>query len=268
MYINLVFLLFLLLKSSNAQLYGNSYFLNALRGYGNDLCRFVSCPPGQYCVGGQCNTGGAFGTGLTGGGVGGLGYGGYAGYGNTGYGLGYGASLALMNAAHKFCAETSDCYSGQICQAGRCSFTAGVGTPFLGANALGAGAYDGGYGALGTVGVGGTYNGLAGTNGLIERPSGVQMCNLMQDCLNGQICVNGYCSQSNVVYGGSQGALKPPPTCGTGATCPVGHFCIAGICTPNYMSSSSACFIGNTCPPGMICRLGRCEPNGFFGKKK
>lgn len=26
----------------------------------------------------------------------------------------------------------------------------------------------------------------------------------MQDCLNGQICVNRYCSQSNVVYGGSQ----------------------------------------------------------------
>lgn len=42
----------------------------------------------------------------------------------------------------------------------------------------------------------------------IDRPSGVQFCNLMQDCFNGQICVNGYCSQSNVVYGGSQ-AFKP-----------------------------------------------------------
>lgn len=29
------------------------------------------------------------------------------------------------------------------------------------------------------------------------------------DCPNGQICVNGYCSQSNVAYGGSQ-AFKPP----------------------------------------------------------
>ncbi|CAD5213090.1 unnamed protein product [Bursaphelenchus okinawaensis] len=263
----------LLQQHCKAQMYG-SYFLNALRGYGSDLCRLVSCPPGQYCVAGSCNAGGAFSTGFNGGpgyGYGGMaglgGIGGYNGIGGQGYGIGYGASMALMNAAHKFCAETSDCYSGQICQAGRCSFTAGVGAPFLGAGALGAGGFDGGYGALGTVGVGGTYNGITGTNGLVERPSGVQMCNLMQDCLNGQICVNGYCSQSNVVYGGSQAALKPPPTCGTGAVCPVGHFCVAGICTQNYMSSSSACFIGNTCPAGMICRLGRCEPNGFFGKK-
>jgi hypothetical protein len=64
------------------------------------------------------------------------------------------------------CAETVDCYSGQICQAGRCTFTAGLG----GIGAYGGGlGYGGGYGAgLGAYGGGlglGTGYGL-GTAGL------------------------------------------------------------------------------------------------------
>lgn len=134
------------------------------------------------------------------------------------------------------CAETVDCYSGQICQAGRCTFTSGFGAfpGAVGAGGLvsplaGAGLYSGA-GALGSPLAGaGLYNGVGAYPGaygagysnlgfvgklnimyllslklLVDRPSGVQMCSLMQDCANGQICVNGYCSQSNVVYGGSQ----------------------------------------------------------------
>lgn len=40
-------------------------------------------------------------------------------------------------------------------------------------------------------------------------PSGIQACTLMQECANGQICVNGYCSQSNVAISGSQVAQGP-----------------------------------------------------------
>jgi hypothetical protein len=82
----------------------------------------------------------------------------------------------------------------------------------------GLGVYGTGLGAY-PVGAGGgylpgMYNGNAAFIGqnksylfkwdILDRPSGIQICSIMQDCPNGQICVNGYCSQSNVVYGGSQ----------------------------------------------------------------
>ncbi|VDL82067.1 unnamed protein product [Nippostrongylus brasiliensis] len=83
---------------------------------------------------------------------------------------------------------------------------------------------------------------------------GTQPCSLMQQCFNGQICVNGFCSRSNVAYSG---------TCLTGAICPVGQYCIGGICMQNAMSSTFACQNGIACPPGMNCYLGRCISNGL-----
>ncbi|KAI6184310.1 hypothetical protein M3Y97_00582500 [Aphelenchoides bicaudatus] len=265
----LALLLFFDSKLSSAQFYGSN-FLSAMRGYGGDVCRFISCPVGETCVNGVCNGGGLLGNY----------YGGLASpYGGlTGYGAG-----GLLGGANKLCAETVDCYSGQICQAGRCTFTsgfgafpgavgaggflpgaglgAGLGTPLagagLGTSIAGAGLYNGAYNGLG-------YNNLGFA---LDRPSGVQMCSLVQDCPNGQICVNGYCSQSNVVYSGSQG-LRPLTTCATGAVCPVAHVCLAGSCVPNYFSKSSACLTSATCPFGMYCNLGRCTPTAFYGKKK
>ncbi|KAI1727302.1 hypothetical protein Ddc_04602 [Ditylenchus destructor] len=279
---------------TEAQLFGSN-FLNSLRGYGTDTCRFVSCPFGQYCLNGVCQVSTAAG----------LPYAGGVGLG--GYGAGLGAfGGGLLGAAHKMCAETVDCYSGQTCMAGRCTFTtgvygAGMGTGLggygtglggygaglggygtgLGGYGAGLGGYGtglGGYGAgLGATGLGsydsgytGIYSPYGGYNALatlVDRPAGVMMCSLIQDCPNGQICVNGYCSQSNVAYGGSQ-AIKQPTTCATGAVCPVGQYCVMGICMQNPLSSTTACGLGTVCPYGMYCNLGRCQPNILYGKKR
>ncbi|WKX95818.1 hypothetical protein Q1695_012343 [Nippostrongylus brasiliensis] len=91
---------------------------------------------------------------------------------------------------------------------------------------------------------------------------GTQPCSLMQQCFNGQICVNGFCSRSNVAYSGSQ-VVPSQTTCLTGAICPVGQYCIGGICMQNAMSSTFACQNGIACPPGMNCYLGRCISNGL-----
>lgn len=279
-------LLFLLLSSnicpSLSQYYGSN-FLSALRGYGSDLCRFVSCPLGQYCINGVCQVNSA---------LSGLGYGGFgSGYNGLGaYGTGLGA-YGMYAAANKLCADTVDCYSGQVCMAGRCIFQSGGGM-IPGNSALGAlGAYGigGPYGMFGTDpmallatssiyspygGNAGGYGygglGYSGLGSLAYRQSGLQLCTLMQDCPNGQICVNGYCSESNVAYGGSQ-LFKPPSSCATGAICPIGWYCMGGMCMKDYMAQTSTCGLSFLCPFGSSCHFGRCIPSNslmLYGKKR
>ncbi|KAK6732589.1 hypothetical protein RB195_016763 [Necator americanus] len=164
-----------ILSLTTAQFLGSSLY-NALSGYGeSDMCRYISCPFGQYCWNGNCiSTGGMTSASL------------------------YGAGIGV-----------------------------------------------GAYGPLGT--------------GIV---SGTQPCNLMQQCFNGQICVNGFCTRSNVAYSGSQ-TVPTQTTCLTGAICPVGQYCIGGVCMQNAMSSTFACQNGVSCPPGMNCYLGRCIANGL-----
>ncbi|KAI6196769.1 EB domain-containing protein [Aphelenchoides besseyi] len=211
----LVSILAFLIRLSDAQFYGSN-FLSALRGYGGDMCRFISCPVGQTCVNGVCNGGGLVG--------------GY--YSGLNGGFAPGAGLV--------CAETVDCYSGQICQAGRCTFTSALGG--FGGGALGGGLMSPMLEAGPSVYQPGALPPpLPNGNGMLavpDPPSGFQPCSLMQDCLNGQICVNGYCSQSNVVYGGSQ-SMRSLTSCATGAVCPVAHVCLAGTCVPNYFSKTT-----------------------------
>lgn len=219
----------------SSQLLGSN-FLSGLSGYGNDMCRYLSCPFGQLCMNGVCMSTGTAG-GLLGG-YGGYGaynnYGGYTGYGNTLYNTGVsgmgtvplaGSSLMTGMAGTKFCTLNTDCYPGQNCVYGRCVYGTGI------------------------TAVGGT-----------------QPCSLMQQCLNGQICVNGFCTQSNVAYSGSQTQLSTT-SCATGAVCPIGQYCINGVCLQNTFTSTFACSLGG-CPPGMTCILGRCMGSGYLGKKK
>uniref|UniRef100_A0A914ID74 EB domain-containing protein n=1 Tax=Globodera rostochiensis TaxID=31243 RepID=A0A914ID74_GLORO len=269
-------LLFLFVPSGIGQYYGSN-FLSALRGYGTDLCRFVSCPLGQYCINGVCQVN-SVASGLYGGGYGSALYG--------GVGAGAGGSLGLYGAANKLCADTVDCYSGQVCLAGRCSFQSGG----YSTGGLGPAGYGVGYGGNG-IGYGGAYGLGMGTDlassslyspygyggggyspfaSLANRPSGLLSCTLMQDCPNGQICVNGFCSESNVAYGGSQ-MLKTPPNCASGAICPVGYYCMGGLCAKDLLSQTSTCSLGFVCPPAQSCQFGRCMPSTsslMYGKKR
>ena len=82
--------------------------------------------------------------------------------------------------------------------------------------------------------------------------SGVMPCNLMQQCLNGQICVNGFCAKSNIAYSGSQVMQSASSmiglivycssnndlACMTGSVCPVGEYCMMGYCIKNVMSTT------------------------------
>ncbi|KAL3086634.1 hypothetical protein niasHT_037760 [Heterodera trifolii] len=244
-----------------AQFYGSN-FLSALRGYGTDLCRFVSCPLGQWCINGVCQMN-SVASGQYGGG-----------YGSALYG-GAGGMLGLNSAANKLCADTVDCYSGQVCLGGRCTFQSGG---YAGAT-LGTAGYGMG-GGLGTygLGMGAEFSSMYSPYGYggysfgssIGRPSGLLPCSLMQDCPNGQICVSGFCSESNVAFGGSQ-MFKTPPNCASGALCPLGYFCMGGICAKDLLSQTSTCSFGLLCPPGQMCQFGRCLPSmgGLaYGKKR
>uniref|UniRef100_A0A0N4Z4I8 CC domain-containing protein n=1 Tax=Parastrongyloides trichosuri TaxID=131310 RepID=A0A0N4Z4I8_PARTI len=196
-------------KRVYSQMLGSN-FLSVLRGYGSDMCRYISCSYGSYCLNGVCmNNQNNL-----------LGYGG-----NPGSSFGY-YMINLLSIS----------FSGQSCQGGRCMYT--------------------GYGQ--------TSNALM--TGLGETISGVRPCQMFQDCLNSEICVNGFCSKSNVAYAGSQETYTTQ-SCSSGATCPIGYYCINGICERNLLHSTSPCALGASCQIGYTCQLGRCLPSTAIGKR-
>ncbi|CAI5440777.1 unnamed protein product [Caenorhabditis angaria] len=219
----LIFGILLFLRETSHQFLGSSLY-GALGAYNdNDMCRYISCPFGQYCWNGNCLSSGS--TSMLGSKA--LGYGGMGAMGGMG---GMGGLAGLTSAAAL--------YSGMAATRQGIAVGGNVGT----------GVTPGGAAPLPMGGVPSTMNGM-------------QPCSLMQQCFNGQICVNGYCSRSNVAYQGSQ-VMPSETTCMTGATCPVGQYCMGGICIHNPMSTTFACHMGISCPMGMICQFGRCLPNG------
>uniref|UniRef100_A0A1I7WRK7 EB domain-containing protein n=1 Tax=Heterorhabditis bacteriophora TaxID=37862 RepID=A0A1I7WRK7_HETBA len=115
------------------------------------------------------------------------------------------------------------------------------------------------------------YGGL-GSYGQMSYPGvlgGTQPCNLMQQCFNGQICVNGYCSKSNVAYSGSQimpTQIKLFKEMVFKQKAYKLHNCKKGQLNSHHLT---ACHNGVSCPGGMSCHIGRCISNGIpmFGKK-
>uniref|UniRef100_A0A0N5C784 CC domain-containing protein n=1 Tax=Strongyloides papillosus TaxID=174720 RepID=A0A0N5C784_STREA len=222
-----IFLLYNYILSISPQFLGSN-FLSVLRGYSSDMCRYISCSYGSYCMNGVCMNSQ---NNLLGYGSGSLGsMGGF----NSLNGLGGIGTMDTLN-ANKVCTDVDDCYSGQSCQGGRCMYT--------------------GYGQ--------TSNALA--TGIGETISGVRPCQMVQDCLNTEICVNGFCSKSNVAYAGSQETFTTQ-SCSSGAPCPIGYYCINGICERNLLHSTSPCALGSSCQIGYTCQLGRCLPTTAIGK--
>nr|CAD2180112.1 unnamed protein product [Meloidogyne enterolobii] len=131
-------------------------------GYGPNTCRFISCPLGQYCIAGICQP---------------MDYGLGGGYGGR---LNNGA-YGLYAAASKLCADAVDCYSGQICQAGRCIFqTAGIGYPEVGYGSP----Y--GRGSLYGYGLGGFYSPYFGMNSFSFSACGGIGCPFGLNCMPGR----------------------------------------------------------------------------------
>ncbi|MFH4976989.1 hypothetical protein AB6A40_003698 [Gnathostoma spinigerum] len=212
-----------------------SNFFRALSGYGSDICRYMSCPFGQLCMNGVCSpTGTSNSLGMLPGDSEGIrsqsgdwnhhGIVDTTPYMNPMFGgLLPSSTNEIYGTPTKYCTSDTDCLIGENCVIARCT------TMALGLGSL----------------------------------AGVQPCSLRQQCLNGQICVNGFCSQSNIVYRGNQLQLKVT-SCSTGAVCPIGQSCVNGVCVKNSLSQTFACSNG-ICPYGMTCYLGRCMGGGFLG---
>ncbi|CAL2030988.1 unnamed protein product [Caenorhabditis brenneri] len=227
-----IFVFLLWIRLSNPQFLGSSLY-GALGGYNdNDMCRYISCPFGQYCWNGNCLSSGT--TSMMGSRA--LGYG----------GAGLGGLGALTSAAALY--------------GGGAGMMGGMGGMPGGFGAASRGIAVGANVPTGVTPYGGNAPLAAGP--IPSTLGGMQPCSLVQQCFNGQICVNGYCSRSNVAFQGSQ-VMPTETTCMTGATCPVGQYCIGGVCVQNPMSTTFACHNGISCPMGMICQLGRCLPNGM-----
>uniref|UniRef100_A0A915Q2N0 EB domain-containing protein n=1 Tax=Setaria digitata TaxID=48799 RepID=A0A915Q2N0_9BILA len=108
------------------------------------------------------------------------------------------------------------------------------------------------------------YTGIRPEFGGIGYERRMQPCSLTEQCIYGQICVDGFCLPSNVAQIGKQ-SQPLLISCSTGAPCPVGYYCMNGFCVRNALTSTFACSRG-ICPTGMTCFIGRCVSSSYIGK--
>lgn len=86
---------------------------------------------------------------------------------------------------------------------------------------------------------------VSGTAAAVGSPSGptVTACKGSSDCLNGQLCVGGYC-------------LAP---CTAHCQCPGGESCVAGYCAIVPLDPGKPCVVDCECPSGAQCLAGFCQ---------
>jgi hypothetical protein len=90
-------------------------------------------------------------------------------------------------------------------------------------------------------------NGQICVNGTCTNPPPPGSCQSNTDCSNGQVCVNGTCTNP-----------PPPGSCQSNTDCSNGQVCVNGTCTNPPPPPPGGCNTMDDCSGGGLCESGKC----------